>query len=252
MDVQSKRNATSNVEHSEISRNVFWKDEFELDGKRPHFRVIWMSAVQSFPRLRYFHRSHNNGAIVRTKGDTMKFIGQYLTLAKKATKLICDFCHGNNNNCTHPNFVPKRDRSFTQVDLLELMGFIRVVDISDSSAEIAESAALTCLSSFKKIEEHYTYTLNSDVPASTGDDGNDEAVNEEVARTYEREEQEEREDDDESDRGVGDGDGLCLRRSKRQKRRSNVRLLYPGEEPNSDEESDDEESDDDDAPVPFA
>ena len=38
--------------------------------------------------------------------------------------------------------MPKRDRSFEQVDdLLELVGFVRVVDISDSSAEIAESAA---------------------------------------------------------------------------------------------------------------
>ncbi|KAK1734968.1 hypothetical protein QTG54_014428 [Skeletonema marinoi] len=76
-------------------------------------------------------------------------------------------------------------------------------------------SALTCLSSFKKIDKHYTYTLDSD-------DGNDEAVNEEVTHT------DEREDDDESDRGV--------------------------EEPSTDDESDDEESDDedDDAAVPFA
>jgi len=38
--------------------------------------------------------------------------------------------------------VPKRDRSLEQVDdLLELVGFLRVVDMSGSSAEIAESAA---------------------------------------------------------------------------------------------------------------
>eukprot|EP00984_Skeletonema_dohrnii_P013227 scaffold5460_cov153-Skeletonema_dohrnii-CCMP3373.AAC.14 len=49
----------------------------------------------------------------------------------------------------------------------------------DSSAEIAESAALTCLASFKKIDEHYTYILQSDVPASAGKDGNNEDDNNE-------------------------------------------------------------------------
>jgi len=43
--------------------------------------------------------------------------------------------------------VPKRDRSFEQVDdLLELVGFFSVVYISDSSAEIAEPLLLIDLS----------------------------------------------------------------------------------------------------------
>ena len=43
--------------------------------------------------------------------------------------------------------MPKRDRSFEQVDdLLELVGFLSVVDISDSSAEIAEPLLLIDLS----------------------------------------------------------------------------------------------------------
>mmetsp|Transcript_9263 Transcript_9263/g.13892 ORF Transcript_9263/g.13892 Transcript_9263/m.13892 type:complete len:106 (-) Transcript_9263:113-430(-) len=80
------------------------------------------------------------------------------------------------------------------------MGFMSVVDISDSSAEIAESAALTCLASFKKIDEHYTYILQSDVPASAGKDGNNEDDNnEEVAGA-----DEERMTTSRSDR-VGDG-----------------------------------------------
>jgi hypothetical protein len=162
-----------------ISRKKYWTHEFLLDGERQNFKAIWLSAVRSFPRLRDFHFIHDNGAIVRTKTDTIKFIGNYLALAKKSTKLICDFCHGNVSS--HKRFVPKRDRNFEQVDLLECMGFVRVVDISDSSTEIAESVALTCLSSFQKIDEHYTYTcVDSDVPTSpqtTGEDGDEEVIN---------------------------------------------------------------------------
>jgi hypothetical protein len=119
---------------------------------------------------------------------------------------------------------------------------------SDSSAEIAESAALTCLSSFQKIDEHYTYTcVDSDVPTlpqTTGEDGDEEVIN-----TYGRDDDDD--DDDESDRGLRDG--LC--RSSQRKRRSNVRLSYPGEESSSDEEEEEEEEEDDDddndAPVSF-
>eukprot|EP00984_Skeletonema_dohrnii_P019776 scaffold9515_cov136-Skeletonema_dohrnii-CCMP3373.AAC.6 len=33
---------------------------------------------------------------------------------------------------------------------------------------------LTCLASFKMIDEHYTYIIESDVPASAGNDRNNE------------------------------------------------------------------------------
>ena len=93
------------------------------------------------------------------------------------------------------------------------------------------------------LDEHYTYTcVDSDVPISPqkiGEDGDEEVVN-----TNGRDD----DDDDESDRGLSDG--LC--RSSRRKRKSNVRLSYPGEESSSDEEEEEEEDDDDDdAPVSF-
>ena len=112
---------------------------------------------------------------------------------------------------------------------------------SDSSAEIAESAALTCLSSFQKIDEHYTYTcVDSDVPTlpqTTGEDGDEEVIN-----TYGRDDDDD--DDDESDRGLRDG--LC-RSSQRKRRSMSAYHILEKSRARMEEEDDD----DNDAPVSF-
>lgn len=223
-----------------ITTKKYWND-LEIDGRRPNYRILWISAVKTFPHLLPFHRGsiksveNNHITIITNKTTATSIIGSYLKMAKKVTKLICDFCHGTDSN--HKNFVPKRDRNFIQSDLLEVLDFVKVVDVSGSPNAVEESAANTCLSTFQIIDDHYTYTRpdddvvlissSDDVPA---DDGNaaDAEVNEVQPNV----------------------DSNGPRRSSMRRRRPNSRRIYPGEESSSEEEESEDE-DSDDAPVPF-
>eukprot|EP00986_Skeletonema_menzelii_P005862 scaffold2200_cov117-Skeletonema_menzelii.AAC.3 len=156
-------------------------------------------------------------------------------MAKKVTKLICDFCHGNDS--TRRNFVPKRDRQFQQNDLLEWLNFVRVVDVFDSPNAIVENAASICLSTFHAVDDHYTYTLSDDVVLTSSDDAPTEvgtAADAEVAN--------------EAQSNVNGSDP---RRSSTRRRQPNSRRRYPGEESSSEEEESDEEDVANNAPVPF-
>ena len=172
--------------------------------------------------------------MISTKTIATNIIGSYLTMAKKVTKLICNFCYGTDSN--HRDFVPKRDRKFQQNDLLEWLNFVRVVDVSDSPNAIVEDAAPTCLSTFHTVDDHYTYTLTDDVDLTSSDDAPtevDNAVDAEVAN--------------ESQSNINENGP---RRSSMRRRRPNSRRIYPGEESSSEEEESDDEEDAD-APVPF-
>eukprot|EP00574_Skeletonema_japonicum_P007185 CAMPEP_0201730956 /NCGR_PEP_ID=MMETSP0593-20130828/24159_1 /ASSEMBLY_ACC=CAM_ASM_000672 /TAXON_ID=267983 /ORGANISM="Skeletonema japonicum, Strain CCMP2506" /LENGTH=171 /DNA_ID=CAMNT_0048223631 /DNA_START=574 /DNA_END=1089 /DNA_ORIENTATION=- len=154
----------------------------------------------------------------------MTVIGKYLTAAKKVTKLNCDFCYGNLD--THPNFVPKRERNFIQSDILEWLNFVRIVYISeDAPEEVATSTATTSyLSSFRTIEEHYTYTLSDDAVSTSNNDVPPEVVDIADAEA------------DETQSYVGSN---SRRRSSRRRQRPNRQHKYPGEELSSEEETDD-------------
>lgn len=226
-----------------ITTKKYW-NELEIDGRRPNYRVLWISAVKTFPLLLPFHRGtiqsveDNHITIISNKTTATTVIGSYLKMAKKVTKLICDFCHGTDSN--HRNFVPKRERKFIQSDLLEVLDFVKVVDVSGSTNAVEESAANACLSTFQIIDDHYTYTRSNDdvlltsssddVPADDGDAADVDAEVEEVQPNV---------------------DSNGPRRSSIRRRRPNSRRMYPGEESSSEEEESEDEQDSDDAPVPF-
>jgi len=229
-----------------ITTKKYWV-ELEMNGKRPNFRVLWLSAVKSFPHLLPFHRGgvqiptphRDNITVIRNKTTATNIIGSYISMAKKVTKLICHFCHGTDSSSQ--NFVPKRDRQFQQNDLLEWLNFVRVVDVSDTPNAIVENAASTCLSAFHTVDDHYTYTRSDDddddVVLTLSDD-----VPTEVDNAA----------DDEVDEAQPNVNGNGPRRSSMRRRRPNSRHVYPGEESSSEEESDDEDEEDaDSAPVPF-
>ena len=181
-----------------------------------------MSAIKSFPHLLRFHRGGVIG-IITSRTVAMTVIGKYLTAAKKVTKLICDFCYGNLD--THPNFVPKRERNFIQSDILEWLNFFRIVNISEDAPEaVVKSTATTCLSSFRTIEEHYTYTLSDDAVSTSNYDVPPEVVDIADAEA------------DEAQSNVGRN---SRRRSSRRRQRPNRQHKYPGEELSSEEETDD-------------
>ncbi|KAL7498156.1 hypothetical protein ACHAWT_009680, partial [Skeletonema menzelii] len=224
-----------------ITTKKYWV-ELEIGGRRPHFHVLWFTAVKTFPHLLPFHRGGfqiprpywRNITQIRTKTIATNIIGSYLSMAKKVTKLICDFCHGNDS--TRRNFVPKRDRQFQQNDLLEWLNFVRVVDVFDSPNAIVENAASICLSTFHAVDDHYTYTLSDDVVLTSSDDAPTEvgtAADAEVAN--------------EAQSNVNGSDP---RRSSTRRRQPNSRRRYPGEESSSEEEESDEEDVANNAPVP--
>lgn len=224
----------------QITRKKFWETELEVDGERPTFHVVWKLSIKSFPYLRrwmiHVEQPKNN------KSSVLNVVGSYLKFAKRFTKLLCEFCHGNNS--MHPNFVSKRDRSFEQVDLLEWMGYVKIVDISDAPTVAVASAVSTCISSFQQVDDHYTYILRGDEVAGSSTDDVSDDVAEEVVDAVDVET-----NDTEEPSNIDDGNSL--RRSSRKRRAYNTHRSYPGEESSSEEESDDEEEIDDDAPVPL-
>ncbi len=58
----------------------------------------------------------------------------------------------------HARAVSKRDRNFNAKDVLDICGFMRVVDNAfELNDETTEPATLTVLTSFNYVDEHYTY-----------------------------------------------------------------------------------------------
>ena len=56
--------------------------------------------------------------------------------------------------------MPKRERCFNAEDVLDVCGFMRVVENAfEVNNEIVEPAVLTVLTSFNHVNDHYTYTL---------------------------------------------------------------------------------------------
>ncbi len=117
---------------------------------------MW-TACKCFPHLSRVVWRNNDGAPIKTKDQAVKAIGKYLTRVKMVAMLITE--------CTYrvrgsDKVVPKRDRLFEPTDMLDMCGYVKVMD-NDAldGAKICKSAAKTVLSLFHHINVHYTYTL---------------------------------------------------------------------------------------------
>ncbi len=91
-------------------------------------------------------------------------------------KLITKYTYGVTGK--HARAVPKRERYFNAEDVLDMCGFIRVVNNDFKvNIEIAKPTALTVLTSLDHVVEHYTYTIpqeddvNADNDVLDDDDG---------------------------------------------------------------------------------
>jgi hypothetical protein len=102
----------------------------------------------------------------------VKYIGKYLMSMKMVAKLITEYTYGVRGS---DKAVPKRDRLFEPTDMLNLCGYVKVMD-NDAldGAKICELASKTVLLLFHHIDNHYTYTL------SHTDEENDEDANVEM------------------------------------------------------------------------
>ncbi len=99
----------------------------------------------------------------------MKAIGKYLTRVKMVAMLITEYTYGVRGS---DKAVPKRDRLFEPTDVLDMCGYVKVMeDDALDGAKICKSAAKTVLSSFHHIDIHNTYTLSH-----TGKENGDENV----------------------------------------------------------------------------
>ena len=95
---------------------------------------------------------------VQNKTATEKVIELYLNRTKLTSKQIAEYRYGMTKK--HARAVPKRERYFNVEGVLDMCGFIRLVDDAfEVNNEIAEPVVLTVLTSFNYVNEHYTYTL---------------------------------------------------------------------------------------------
>jgi hypothetical protein len=83
--------------------------------------------------------------------------------------LITEYTYGVRGN---DKAVPKRDRLVEFTDVLDMCGYVKVMDDDAlDGVEICKLAAKTVLLSLHHIDIHYTYTL-----PPTGEENNDEYV----------------------------------------------------------------------------
>jgi hypothetical protein len=106
----------------------------------------------------------------------MKAIGKYLMRVKMIAILITEYTYGVRGS---DKAVPKPDRLFEPTDVLDMCGYIAVMDDALDGDRICESAAKkTVLSSFNHIDIHcYTYTLS---PAGDENGGENNEIDMEV------------------------------------------------------------------------
>ena len=150
----------------EMSTQKFWKELFIPEGiDKPGQYIMW-TACKHFTHLSRAVWRKSGSAPIKTKDKAMKAIGKYLTRVKMIAMLITEYTYGVRGS---DKAVPKRDRLFEPTDVLDMCGYIAVMDDALDGDRICESAAKTVLSSFNHIDIHYTYTLSP-----TGDENGGE------------------------------------------------------------------------------
>jgi hypothetical protein len=157
---------------TEMSTQKFWKELVIPERiEKPGHYIMW-TACKCFTRLSQVVWRNPNSAPIKTKDKAMKAIGKYLTSVKRIAMLITEYAYGVRGS---DKAVTKRDRLFEPTDVLDMCGYIKVMDDASDGAEICESAAKMVLSSFHQIHIHYTYTLTNTL-SPAGDEIDDENV----------------------------------------------------------------------------
>ncbi len=88
----------------------------------------------------------------------MKAIGKYLMSVKRIAMLITEYTCGVRGS---DKAVPKHDRCFEPTDVLDMCGYIKVMDDALDGGKICKSAAKTVLSLFHHIDIHYAIMLTN-------------------------------------------------------------------------------------------
>ncbi len=89
----------------------------------------------------------------------MKAIGKYLTSVNMEAMLITEYTYGVRGS---DKAVPKHDRPFEPTDVLDMCGYVKVMDDDAlDGAEMCKLAANMVLPLFYHIDIHYTYMLSS-------------------------------------------------------------------------------------------
>jgi hypothetical protein len=119
----------------------------------------------------------------------MKAIGKYLPIVKMVAKLITEYTYRVRGI---DKAVPMRNRLSDPRDVLNMCRYVKVMDDALDDAKICESAAKTVLSSFNRMDIHYTcmliYTLS---PAGEENDGDNVKIIMEVGSNDEADDLEE-------------------------------------------------------------
>ena len=163
---------STRIQVAERSVLKYWKGISMSEGEVA-YKYILERALKSFPR--FDELTTGSDPVRMTKTRVLKDIGAYLKATKRVAKHIYELAYGKAGS---DKAVPKRERMCEMSDLMEHFQFLIVAD-DCGEEQICEPAALSALSSFTAINQHYTYTL------VTKDDckdtmGNDEDVSESV------------------------------------------------------------------------
>ncbi len=159
---------------SEMSTQKFWKELFIPKGIDKPGQYIMRTACKCFTHLSKAVWRKPGSAPIKTKDKALKGIGNYLTSVKMIAMLITEYTYGVRGI---DKAVPRCDRLFEPTDVLDMCGYIAVMDDALDGDRICESAAKTVLSSFNHIDIHYTYTLS---PAGEENDGENNEIYMEV------------------------------------------------------------------------
>jgi hypothetical protein len=163
---------STRIQLAERSVLKYWKGLSIPEGEVA-YKYILERALKSF--LHFNELTPGSDPVCKLRTRVLKDIGAYLKTAKRVAKHIYELAYGKAGS---DKAVPKRERMCEMSDLMEHFQFLIVAD-DCGEEQICEPAALSALSSFTAINQHYTYTL------VTKDDckdtmGNDEGVSESV------------------------------------------------------------------------
>jgi hypothetical protein len=142
---------------TEVSTQKFWKS-FHTQEDTGAWSVYHVDCLQMFP-------SHQLGCLEKeqrhsnkVKDQAVKAIGKYLTRVKMVVMLITVYTYRVRGS---DKAVPMCKRLFEPTDVLDMCGYVKVMDDDElDETKICMSAAKTVLSSFHHINIHYTYTLS--------------------------------------------------------------------------------------------
>ncbi len=141
-----------------MSTQKFWKElVIPKRIEKPGQYIMW-TAGKCFPCLSQVVWRKPNSTPIKTKDKAARAIGKYLTSVKRIAMLITEYTYGVRGS---DKAVSKCDRLFEPTDVLDMCGYIKVMDDALDGAKICNLTAKMVPSSFHHIDIHYTYMLTN-------------------------------------------------------------------------------------------